>query len=182
MSRAASMFPPETMQTSLRPGTRPESAAASASAPAPSAITRARSARRRTAAAVSSSETDLRAGEQRPGALPHRRQDDLGARAVDEGRREARRLARLPRRERGGDGCARLGLDGEDAGLRPDGRERARDPGEEAAAAPRHEHRVGVRQLLCEFEPDRPVAGDDAFVLHRMDEEAVGARRSARWS
>ena len=52
-----SMFPPETMQIT-RPGpARPETAAATGSAPAPSAITCARSARSRTAAAVSSSES-----------------------------------------------------------------------------------------------------------------------------
>ena len=109
-SRAASMFPPETTQTSLRPGTRPDSAAATASAPAPSAITRARSASSRTAAAVSSSDDDVRAGEQRPGPLPHRRQHDLRRRRR---RRTTARidLRRLARRHDAGDGGAGLRLD-----------------------------------------------------------------------
>ena len=50
------MFPPETMHTTFS-SQRWWRAAASASAPAPSATTRARSASSRTAAAVSSSET-----------------------------------------------------------------------------------------------------------------------------
>src|SRR5262249_12092742 len=53
---AGSMLPPETMQTPLRaPATRDDSAVATDSAPAPSAITRVRSAIVRTAAATSSS-------------------------------------------------------------------------------------------------------------------------------
>src|SRR4051812_21257962 len=56
LSTAGSMFPPETMQTTFfAPASRPESAVATDSAPAPSAITRVRSAMSRTAAATSSS-------------------------------------------------------------------------------------------------------------------------------
>src|SRR5262249_27975377 len=55
-SRDESMLPPDTMQTTLPVPARPDTAAARASAPAPSATTRIRSTSRRTAAAVSSSD------------------------------------------------------------------------------------------------------------------------------
>ena len=119
------MFPPETMQTSLRPGTRPESAAASGErAGALGDHPRPLGEEAHRGGGVVERDR-LRTGEQRPGALPHRRQDDLGACAVDERGREARRLARLARRERGADGGAGLGLDRVDPGRRA-GRRRAR--------------------------------------------------------
>src|SRR5262249_7003290 len=54
---AASMWPPETTQTMVPDGARGDSAAATEAAPAPSATIRAREARSRIAAAVSSRET-----------------------------------------------------------------------------------------------------------------------------
>ena len=52
-------------------------------------------------------------------------------------------------------------------------REGARDPGEEPAAAPGHEHRVDVVELLRDLEPDRAVSGHHRRILDRVDEEAV---------
>ena len=86
-SRAASMLPPETMQTILPSPARPESAAATASAPAPSAITRARSASSpHRGGGLVERQRDA-AGEQRPRAFPHRAEQHLAAGAVDERRR-----------------------------------------------------------------------------------------------
>src|SRR5688572_3343700 len=56
VSRSRSMFPPETTHTILPRPARPESAAATPQAPAPSAMTRARSAITCVAAAISSSD------------------------------------------------------------------------------------------------------------------------------
>ena len=113
------------------------------------------------------------AGEQRAGSLPHRGQHHLRARSVDE-RGPELGLARLARLERGRHRRARLGLHGVDGQLRPEGGERARDPGEEAAAAPGDEHGVRVRKLLGELDPDRAVPGHHALVLHGMDEQPFG--------
>src|SRR5947207_14744203 len=69
-SFAESMFPPETTQTTFPEPPFSASAAASARAPAPSVTTRDRSASRRTAAAVSSTETAA-APPTRPRGSPH---------------------------------------------------------------------------------------------------------------
>ena len=63
---------------------------------------------------------------------------------------------RLARLERCRDCRARLGLDGVEARAGPQRGERARDPGEEPAAAPGDEHRVRVRDLLGELEAGEP--------------------------
>ena len=168
------MLPPETMQTISRLATRPDEAAASASAPAPSAITRARSASRRIAAAASSSDDRERAVEQRR-ASSHIFGSTPGAGSVDERGRVLDRLARLARRERGSHRRAGLRLDRVDLRLGPQRRERAGDPGEETAAAPRDEHRVGIGKLLEDLEADRAVAGHHPLVLDGVHEEAVDA-------
>src|SRR5690349_4549907 len=69
-SREESMLPPDTMHTTLPVPARPDSAAAVDSPPAPSAITRTRSASRRTAAAVSSSVADS-ASSTSAESIPH---------------------------------------------------------------------------------------------------------------
>ena len=50
-------------------------------------------------------------------------------------------------------------------------------PDDEAAAADRDHDRPGLRHLLGELEPDRPLAGDHALVLVRMDEGGAGLLR-----
>ena len=152
-----SMFPPETMQTTLPVPARPASAAAVASAPAPSAITRTRSAIRRIAAAALVERDGEGAVDQRSGVLPDAGDQRAAAGAVDE-RAHVVDLDRSAGRERRRHGRAGLGLDGIEAhvgSLRLDG---ARDPGEQAAAAVRHDHRVEIGQVLEQLEPDRAVA------------------------
>ena len=52
--------------------------------------------------------------------------------------------------------------------------QRQRDARGEPAAADRDQHRLRVRHLLGELEPDRPLAGDHALVLERVDERRAG--------
>ena len=73
-----------------------------------------------------------------------------------------------------------LGLDADDADLRVQRLHIGRDAADEAAAADRHEDRVGARgELLQDLEGDRALAGDDVGVVERMDERepALGAER-----
>ena len=99
LSTAGSMFPPETMQTTFRAPSSapPSSGGATASAPAPSAITRARSAIRRTAAADLVERHRERAVEQLRRVLPDARDQLAAAGAVDERRRVLDRRRRRPR-------------------------------------------------------------------------------------
>ena len=170
-SRAASMLPPETMHTILPSPARPESAAATARAPAPSAITRARSASVRTAAGGLVERQRDATGEQRVGSIPHRAEQHLAARAVDE-RRRVVDLDRSAGRERGGERRARLGLAGEHARRGAHRRERARDPGREAAAAPRARARCRSRR------DPRPARGRSCRCRPSRRRRARGGRSS----
>ncbi len=49
--------------------------------------------------------------------------------------------------------------------------DRGADAADEAAAAHGHQHRVQVRHLLQQLEPDRALAGDDPRVVEGMDED-----------
>ena len=124
----------------------PTSAAATASAPAPSAITRARSASSRTAAAVSSSVSAMPPASNGLRALPHRAEQHLAAR-----RRRRTTACSRPRpgcRPRS-DAANGAPVSGSQASTRVAGlseRERARDPGRQAAAAPGDEHGVDRRR------------------------------------
>ncbi len=115
-----------------------------------------------------------RAGEQGPSPLPHGRQERPAAGTVDE-RRAIVDLLGSAGGESRGERRARLGLHGVDAGRRLHRCERARDPGEEAAAAPGHEHDVGVGRVLGELEADRAVPRHHPLVLHRVHEQPVDA-------
>ena len=60
--------------------------------------------------------------------------------------------------------------DADDPDPRSELAQRDRDPGREAAAADRDQHRLRVRCLLRQLEPDRALARDDAPVLEGVDE------------
>ena len=64
----------------------------------------------------------------------------------------------------------RLGLHADDAHLRPHLAQGERDSRGEPAAADRDDHRLDLRQLLGELEPDRALTGDHLFVEVGVDE------------
>ena len=173
------MLPPETINTTRPVPAPPVSAAARASAPAPSAITCSRSARSRTDVAASASET-AKAPARRGRARSHM----SGSTAL----RRRRRRTTARRGSRPAHRCSRAavtgapvaGSQGEDRRSGADGGERARDPGRQAAAAPRDQHRVDVVELLGQLEPDGAVARHHSRVAHRVHEVAIEARERPR--
>jgi len=118
-STAASMFPPLTMQTTRPSPASPRSAVARASAPAPSATTRARRASRRVAAATSSTGTANGCVDEPARAIPHRGQQRAAACAVDERRLELDLHGRACG-ERRCKWCSGRGLGRDHARLRPE--------------------------------------------------------------
>ena len=98
--------------------------------------------------------------------------DDVVEQLVEDRRRQLPRLLdRDPVREREAVG---RGAQADHLRLRASPRERRRDPRREPAAADRDEHGLGLRHLLGELEPDRPLPGDDDLVLVGMDERRAG--------
>ncbi len=175
MSRSASMLPPETTQTILPRPARPASAAATPQAPAPSAMTRARSATSRNAAQISSSvETS------EPARSPCARASIWGntERLPIPSTNVARcstvhgRPSRKGRRQ----GSARLCLGGVDAARRRQGAKGGTDAAGKSAASPRNHHGCDVRQVLEDFEANGPVAGHHLKVIEGMDECGIDAR------
>ena len=66
-----------------------------------------------------------------------------------------------------------LRLDGDDPRLRPKPLTAVATPGNQPAAADRDDDDVGVRHVLDELEPDRPLPGDHVRVVERVDERAA---------
>ena len=80
---------------------------------------------------------------------------------------------RLAGGDRGVERLARLRLDRDHAD-RAVLAERGDDARDQAAAADRDDHRVGVGCVLLDLERERPGAGEDERVLVRVDERAAG--------
>jgi len=62
-------------------------------------------------------------------------------------------------------------LDADDRGARAPGADRRGDPGDQPAAADRHDDEVHVRKLLGYLEPDRALSGDHLAVVERRDDK-----------
>ncbi len=90
---------------------------------------------------------------------------------------EMRRLAV----EHGAHRGKQLGLDADHLDLGLQGLHRGRDPGDEAAAAERHDHGVEIGAGTRELKADRPLPGDHLFIIVRMNEgEALVVRQLVR--
>ena len=74
-----------------------------------------------------------------------------------------------------GDRVARLADHTDRAYFRPALFQRERNSRRETSAADRDQHGLRVGSLLGELEPDRPLAGDDPFVLEGVYERRAGA-------
>ena len=86
------------------------------------------------------------------------------------------RAQRFPRVRR------ELGLDADDAGVRPERPDRRRDAARQPAAADRDEDGGEIGQVLDDLETDGALAGDDPVVVVRRDDRqaALGARSPRR--
>ena len=78
----------------------------------------------------------------------------------------------LPRRQRRVQGRGVLGLDADDAGLRPQRLDVGGNAGDEAAASDFDEHRVERLALLThDLPPHRALPGDDVLIVERRNED-----------
>ena len=136
--------------------TRPARSAASPTAPAPS-----------TRSFVRSSAEDERLRD-----LLVRDLDDVVEDALEDRGRE---LAAVLHRDPVGDREARLADDADDAHAGPRSFSASAIPAASPPPPIGIDDRLGVRRLLRELEPDRPLAGDDPLVLERVDERRAGA-------
>src|ERR1044072_5216361 len=130
------MFPPDTMATIGPWPALPVRAAANASAPAPSAMTRTFSATRRIARFYSSSVSTIEPPPPPgPQPLPHARDPPLPPRAPHDRPLPLRKLLGGAARERARGRGRRLGLGAPDANVRPERFDRPGEAPEQAAAA-----------------------------------------------
>ena len=82
------------------------------------------------------------------------------------------RITRSPRRERRVERRSVLGLDPDDAGLRPQRLDVGGDTGDQAAPADLDEDRVeGLALLADDLHPHRALPGNDVLVVERRDED-----------
>ena len=161
------MLPPaSTAQTGPSPGTRPPSSAATGAAPAPSTTSFDRSSRSTIACEIaSSSTTTISSSRSRRIAVVSSAGYLTAIPSAIVGP-----VGRAPRVRR-----ARCCLHADERQLRPQRAEPDRDPAGEAAAADRdHDRPRPGGELLGELEPERPLAGDDARVVERVDEGRAG--------
>ena len=102
----------------------------------------------------------------------------LGPRPVRDGpRHELRRpghdLAALERIARVG---RQLRFDADHPGFRPQLVDRDGHPARQPTATDRDEDRGQIRQVLCNFQPDGPLSGDDPVVVERRDDREASPR------
>ena len=171
-------FAPQTSTTTRSPGSgayAPLLSAASAAAPPGSATSRSSRQIARCASRIASSvdqhhAVDVRRARPRTRCRPHVGCPGSRPRC----RRPARRRARPPRGRRPGTATST----GSTPTTRTSPAEPRGDAADQAAAAHRHEHRVGVGHLLGQLDADRALPGHDLGLVERVHPAGAGLGRA----
>ena len=156
----------------------PVSAAASDSAPAPSAMTRALFGHEPHRLPRFLEGDDNGAVDHRLHSFPHAREDALAAGAVDERRLPGLELLRRAAASESAIGAAVSGSTPQIVTPGAERLERAADAGDESAAADARDHGRGLGRVLQNLQPHRGVTGDEIVIVERMNERSLEHRET----